>query len=49
MVQTSGNDIAWAGGEGNISFTVRTMTQGQSVFPDIALHIGNYCVYYIQD
>jgi hypothetical protein len=24
-------------------------TQGQSVYPDIALHINNYCVYCIED
>jgi len=48
MVRTSGNDIAQAGGEGNISFTVRTTTKGQSVYPDIAIHISNYCVYCIE-
>jgi hypothetical protein len=33
-----------------ISFPlVRTTTQGQSVYPDIALHISNYCVYCIED
>ena len=38
MVQTSGNDIA-------ISFLlVRTTTLGQSVYPDIALHISNYYI-----
>ena len=26
-----------------------TTTQGQSVYPDIALHISNYCVYCIED
>ena len=49
MIWTSGNDIARAGGERNIRFTVRTMTQGQSVYPDIALRISNYCVYCIED
>ena len=49
MVRASGNDIARAGGVGNISFTVCTMTQWQSVYPDIALHISNYCVYCIED
>ena len=38
-----------AGGEGDISFTTRTRTQGQYVYPDIALHISNYCVYCIED
>jgi len=28
---------------------VHTTTQGQSVYPDIALHISNYCVYCIED
>ena len=28
-------------GEGNISFMVLTMTQGQSFYPDVALHISN--------
>ena len=33
-----------------ISFPLaRTTTQGQSVYPDIALHISNYCVYCIED
>jgi hypothetical protein len=33
-----------------ISFPpVRTTTQGQSVYPDIALPISNYCVYCIED
>jgi hypothetical protein len=33
-----------------ISFPlVRTTTQGQSVYPDIALHIRNYCVFCIED
>jgi hypothetical protein len=33
-----------------ISFPlVCTTTQGQSVYPDIALHISNYCVYCIED
>ena len=33
-----------------ISFPlVRTTTQGQSVYPDIALYISNYCVYCIED
>jgi hypothetical protein len=33
-----------------ISFPlVRTTTQGQSVYPDIALLISNYCVYCIED
>ena len=49
MVRTSGNDIAWDGGEGNISSTVRTSTQGQFVCSDIAIHISNYCVYCIED
>jgi len=49
VVRTSGNDIARAGDEDNIIFTVRTTTQGQSVYPDIALHISNYCVYCIED
>jgi hypothetical protein len=49
VVRTSGNDIARAGGEGNISFKVRITTQGQSVYPDISLHISNYCVYCIED
>jgi hypothetical protein len=38
-----------AGGEGNIYFMVRTATRGQSVYPDIALYISNYCVYWIED
>jgi len=42
-------DIAQAGGEGNISFMVCTMTQGQYVYPDITLHISNYCIYCIED
>jgi hypothetical protein len=49
VVRTSGNDISQAGGEGNISFTVRTRTKGQSVYSDIALHISNYYVYCIAD
>jgi RNA recognition motif-containing protein len=32
-----------------ISVSWSVPSQGQSVFPDIALHIGNYCVYYIED
>ena len=33
-----------------ISFPlVRTTTEGQSVYPDIALYISNYCVYCIED
>jgi hypothetical protein len=33
-----------------ISFPlVRTTTQRQSVYPDIALHISNYCVYCHED
>ena len=27
----------------------RTMTQGQSIYPDITLYISNYCVYCIED
>ena len=43
MVQTSGNDIA-------ISFPlVRTTTLGQSVYPDIALHISNYYISSLSD
>jgi len=38
----------WSG-PGNIIPLVRTMTQGQSVYPDIALQISNYCVYCIED
>ena len=34
---------------GNINFTVRSGTQVQSVYPDIALHISGYCVYSIED
>jgi len=49
VVRTSGNDIARAEGEANISFTVRITTQGQSVYHDIALHISNYCFYCIED
>ena len=30
-------------------FVVRTTTQEQSVYPDIALHISNHCVYCIED
>ena len=45
VVRTSENDIARAGGEGNIYFMVRATTRGQSVYPDIALYISNYCVY----
>jgi hypothetical protein len=46
MVRTSENDIARAEGEGNIDFMVlvRTMTRGQSAYPDIALYYSNYCV-----
>ena len=46
VVRTSGNDIALASGSGNIiSFPlVRTTTLGQSVYPDIALHISNYYI-----
>ena len=33
-----------------ISFSlVRTTTQWQFVYPDIALYISNYCVYCIED
>ena len=33
-----------------ISFPlVRTTTQWQSVYPDIAFYISNYCVYCIED
>ena len=32
VIRTSGKDIAPARGKGNISFTVRTTTQGQSVY-----------------
>ena len=49
IIRTSGKDIAPAGGKENISFTVHTTTLGQSVYPDIALHIRNYCVYCIED
>jgi len=49
VVRTSGNDIARAGGEGNISFMVSVLTLGQSVYPDISLHFSNYCVYCIED
>ena len=49
MVRTSGNDIARVGGEGNIRFRFSNLTQGQSVYPDIALHISNNCVYCIED
>jgi hypothetical protein len=39
--------------EGNIRIyrlpKVRTTTQGQSVYPDSALYISNYCVYCIED
>ena len=49
MVRNSGNDITRAGGEDNISLTVRTRTQGQSVYTDIALTASNYCVYCIED
>jgi hypothetical protein len=28
---------------------VRTTTRGQSVYPDIALYISNYCFYWIED
>jgi hypothetical protein len=45
VVRTSENDIARTGDEGNIYFMVRTTTRGQSVYPDIALYISNYCVY----
>ena len=41
VVRTSGNDIARVRGDGNIGFQVRTMTQEQSVYPDIALNISN--------
>jgi len=34
---------------GNINFMVRSGTQGQSIYPDIALHISSYCVYCIED
>ena len=30
--------------EGNIYFMVRTTIRGQSVYPDIALYISNYCL-----
>jgi hypothetical protein len=35
---------------GNIDFMVlvRTMTRGQSAYPDIALYYSNYCVYWIE-
>jgi hypothetical protein len=49
MVQTTRNDNARARGKRNITFTVSAMTQGQSVSPDIALHISIYCVYCIED
>ena len=49
MLRSSRYDIARSVGEGNINFIVRTRTQGQSVYPDIALHISNYCVYCIED
>jgi hypothetical protein len=49
VVRNSENDIFRAGGEGNIYFMVRTTTRGQSVYPDIALYISNYCVYWIED
>jgi hypothetical protein len=49
VVRTSENDIARAEGEGNIYFMVRTTTLVQSVYPDIALYISNYCVYWIED
>ena len=35
--------------EDNISFMGCTSTQGQSVYPDIVLHISNYCAYCIED
>jgi hypothetical protein len=46
MVRTSGNDIALVSGSGNIisSPLVHTTTHGQSVYPDIALHISNYYI-----
>jgi hypothetical protein len=49
LVGTSRHNIALAGVEGNISFTVCTTTQGQSLYPHIALHISNYCIYCIED
>jgi hypothetical protein len=42
------NDIARTGGEGKIYFMVRTTTRGLFVYPDIALYISNYCVYWIE-
>jgi hypothetical protein len=41
VVRTSGNDIARVRGDGNIGFQVRTMTQEQSVYPDIDLNNNN--------
>ena len=35
--------------EGNIYIMIRTTIRGQSVYPDIALYINNYCVYWIED
>jgi hypothetical protein len=49
VVRTSENDIARGGGEGNIYFMVRNTSRGQSVYPDIAFYISNYCVYWIED
>ena len=44
MVRTSGNYIALPPARA-ISFPlVRTTTLGQSVYPDIALHISNYFI-----
>jgi hypothetical protein len=41
---------SWYGLVEMISFPlVRTTTQGQSVYLDIALYISNYCVYCIED
>ena len=34
VVRTRGNDITRTGGERNICFTVGTLTQGQSVYPE---------------
>jgi hypothetical protein len=49
VVRNNENDISRAGGEWNIYFMVRITTRGQSVNPDIALYISNYCVYLIED
>ena len=49
LVRTIENDIAPAGGEGNIYLKVRTMTRGQSVYSDIDPYISIYCVYWIED